>query len=70
MNARAWASHKTQWCHRCRHNSKRKPCPLIAFLDKDPQDEVCNHVFHNGRCSQYEARPSRKKKTQQAGRKR
>lgn len=72
MNARAWARHKDTYCHRCRHHSKRKPCPLWQILEADIDDDMANKPFRRlGRCSQFENPPKRKRKdhqTRKAGR--
>jgi len=70
MNPRAWDSHKTKWCARCRHDRPRKPCPALAILDKDPEDPVCNKLFRDGRCTQFGERPAKEPRRQRTRRKR
>ena len=63
MNARAWERHKADWCEFCRHDTKRRPCPLVQILDADSEDPVASRPFARlGRCSQFEVPPKRERK--------
>lgn len=71
MNVRAWDRHKDLYCHRCRHTTKRKPCPLWQIMETNPEDPIANKPFVRlGRCSQFENPPKRKRNTQPRRKKR
>ena len=67
MNSSEWERHKGEWCERCRHNSKRKPCVAIRYMDSDPTDYQVTHFVKLPRCTQYEQRPQRKGKAKERG---
>lgn len=74
MNARQWDEHKRRLCAICRHDRGRRHCPLVAAMDRDPEDPVAGRCFQRlGSCSQFEVPPpkekgkGKKKATRRAG---
>lgn len=62
-----WQRIKDVWCERCRHNSKRKPCPAIVWMDKDPNDAPCTRFISETGCLQYQQKPEPKSKKAPVG---
>ena len=68
MTPYQFEKHVGEWCERCKLNTRRGGwCPILAVMQRTPNDAAAMRLFRTGKCIQWEKKPERKQKEKTKG---